>query len=59
MSRLPRRRPAARARHVGFGPGFIDKDEPRWINPVLVFFPAEAATGNVWTILFGGEQGFF
>ncbi len=51
--------PAARARHVGFGPGLIDKNEPRRIDPGLVFLPAEAAPGDVWPVLFGGEQSFF
>ena len=30
-----------------------------WINPGLVFFPAQAAPGDVGAILLGGEQGFF
>ena len=51
--------PAARAGHVGFGAGLVDKNKTRWVNPGLVFFPAEAAPGDVGAVLLGGEQGFF
>jgi hypothetical protein len=57
--RLTAAAPAARAGHVGFGPGFINKDKARWVNPGLVFFPAKAAPGDVGAVLLGGEQGFF
>ena len=57
--RLAPAAPAARAGHVGFGPGLVDKNKARWINPGLVFFPAETAPGNVGPVLLGGEQGFF
>jgi hypothetical protein len=56
---LAAKAPAARAGHVGFGPGFINEDEPRRIDPGLVFLPAEAPPGNVRTILLCGKQGFF
>ena len=57
--RLAAAAPAARAGYVGFGPGFVNKNKTRWINPGLVFFPAEAASGDVGAVLLGGEQGFF
>ena len=50
---------SARAGHVGLGPGLINKNKAGWINPGLVFFPAQAAPGDVGAILLGGEQGFF
>jgi len=53
------RRPAAQARHVGFGPGLVDEDQPRRIKPTLIGLPACAPSGDVGTILFGGEQRFF
>jgi len=51
--------PAARARHVGFGPGLVDEDEASGINQGLVFFPTHAASRDVGTVLLGGVQGFF
>ena len=51
--------PAARPRHVGFGPRLVDEDEARRINPALIFLPARAAARDVWPVLLGGEQGFF
>ena len=57
--RLSAAAPAARAGHVGFGPGLIDKNKAGWINPGLVFFPAQPAPGDVSAMLLVGEQGFF
>ena len=57
--RLAASAPTARTCHVGFGPGLINKNETRWVNPGLIFFPAETAPGDVGAVLFGGEQGFF
>lgn len=51
--------PAAQARHVGLGPGLVDKDQTRWIKPILIGFPPCASAGDVGTILLGGEQRFF
>jgi len=53
------RRPAAQAGHVGFGPGLVDEDQPSRIKPALIGFPACAFSGDVGTILLGGEQRFF
>jgi hypothetical protein len=55
----PARRPAVRARHIGFGPGLVEEDEAFWIEPRLKFSPPRAVTRNVRAILFGGEQRFF
>jgi len=52
-------RPAAQAGHVGLGPGLVDEDQPSRIKPALIGFPACAPSGDVGTILLGGEQCFF
>jgi hypothetical protein len=51
--------PAAQTGHVGFGPGLVDEDQPSRIKPALIGFPACASSGDVGTILLGGEQCFF
>ncbi len=51
--------PAAQPRHIGFGRGLIKKDQPRRIKLALMGFPPRAFSGDVGTVLFGGEQGFF
>ena len=51
--------PAAQRRHVGLGPCLIDEDQAGGINPVLIATPLGAAPGNVGTVLFPGEHGFF
>jgi hypothetical protein len=56
---LAARRAAMRAGHVGFGPGLVDEDQPSRIKPALIGFPARAPSGDVGTILLGGEQCFF
>jgi len=58
-SLFPHGRPAAQAGHVGFGPGLVDEDRPSRIKPALIGFPACASSGDVGTILLGGEQRFF
>ena len=57
--RLATALPTPRPCHIGFGPGFIDEDETRWINPVLIRFPADAAARDAGPVLLDGEQGFF
>ena len=57
--RLATALPTPRPCHIGFGPGFIDEDETRWINPVLIRFPADAAVRDAGPVLLDGEQGFF
>lgn len=55
----PFRAPATQRRHVGFGPGFVNEDEAFGVNPALIFLPLFAPAGDLWTILFGGKNGFF
>lgn len=50
---------AMRARHIGFGPGFVDEDQARWIKLALMTPPAVAFARHVGAILFAGVQGFF
>ena len=57
--RFTARMPTARTRHVCLGPGFVNKDEARWINPALIFFPAVTTADDVWPVLLDGEQRFF
>lgn len=52
-------RPASERRHVGLGPGFIDKDETGGVNPALIFGPLSPPARHVGTILLAGEHGFF
>ena len=52
-------RPAAQVRHIGFGPGLVDEDQPARINPFLVAFPARPAVCNVRPVLLVGQRGFF
>ena len=56
---LPFQAPAPDGGHVGLGPGFVDKDQPRRINPALVFLPPAAASGDVRSFLFAGVVCFF
>lgn len=56
---LATQRPAVRACHVGFGPGFIDEHQPAWVDPVLIALPSLALAGDVRPVLFGGPQAFF
>jgi hypothetical protein len=47
------------ARHIGFGPGFIDEDEPGGIDRRLTRLPTLTPEGDVRSILFGRAQAFF
>ncbi len=51
--------PAPQGGHVGFNPGFVDEDEPAWIEPGLPGSPTQASTRDVGASLFEGEQCFF
>ena len=52
-------RPTAQRRHVGLGPGFIDKDEAPGIKPALILLPLLAPPGDLGPQLFGGQHAFF
>jgi hypothetical protein len=47
------------ARHVGLGPGLIDKDEPYRIKMALITFPTFPPPFDVGPVLFGRVQAFF
>ena len=47
------------SRHVGRGPGFIDKDQPFDVHPWLRFTPGAARGLHVLALLLAGVQGFF
>jgi hypothetical protein len=47
------------ARHVGFGPGLVDEDKSRRIDPRLTRFPPLTPLGDVRPILFGRAKAFF
>jgi hypothetical protein len=49
---LAARRPAAQRCHVGFGPGFINKNQPGRGNRRLEFQPLSPPAGNVRAVLF-------
>jgi hypothetical protein len=51
--------PATQRRHICFGPGLVDKDEPSWINAILIPCPLGAPPSNVGTILLCGQKCFF
>jgi hypothetical protein len=53
------RRPSPQGRHVGLGPGFVDEDETRRINSILIFLPLRPSSRDVGTILLAGQNGFF
>lgn len=56
---LSTRAPAAQGRHVCFGPGLINEDQPFWINAFLILCPLAASSSNVRTILLFGQKCFF
>lgn len=47
------------ARHVGFGPGFVDKNQMPGIKGRLIVPPFSASCRHVGPVLFACEQGFF
>ena len=51
--------PSPQRGHVGFDPGFVDKNQPFRVDPSLPNAPALPAARNVGTGLLKGEQRFF
>ena len=51
--------PAMSGRHVGFGPGFVDEDQPLGRYALLIFSPLLSPVGDIGPILLAGEDGFF
>lgn len=52
-------RPAAERRHVGFGPGLVNKDEAGGINLRPELQPLAASAGNVGALALAGDQRLF
>jgi hypothetical protein len=50
---------AMAARHVGLGPGLVDKDQSGGVEPALMRLPAPPPPGDVRPVLLAGVQGFF
>jgi hypothetical protein len=44
------------ARHVGLGPGIVDEDKPRGIDPALISAPLGAAAPYVGAVLLTRDQ---
>jgi len=51
--------PSPERRHVGLGPGLIEKYQAAGIDPVLILTPLRAPSRDVGTILLAGQRGFF
>lgn len=51
--------PAAQRGHIGLSPCFVNKDETRGINAVLVFLPPISAACNIRPKLFSSKNCFF
>ena len=51
--------PASERRHIGLGPGLIDKDEALGIKPALILLPLLAPPRDLGPELFGGKHAFF
>jgi hypothetical protein len=47
------------SRHVGLGPGLVDEDQARRVEPTLILLPLRAAVGDVRSVLLAGAQAFF
>ena len=53
------RRPTPQRRHVGFGPGFVDEDQPLRLDAVLILCPLRPPPCDVGAIPFASHYGFF
>jgi hypothetical protein len=53
------RRPHSERFHVGLGPGLVDEDQALRVNPVLIFCPLRPLAGDIGTVAFTGDDGFF
>ena len=56
---LATRRPAPQRRHVGFCPGLVDEHQAGGIDPLSILGPLCPPTGDIGTILLGGNQRLF
>jgi hypothetical protein len=51
--------PSVGARHIGLGPGLVDKDEACGVKPTLILLPSGAPASDVGSVLLAGVQTFF
>jgi hypothetical protein len=56
---LSARRPPAKRRHVGLGPGFVDEDQPRGVDAPLIGHPLQAAARYIRPVALAGDQRLF
>ena len=52
-------RPPIKRCHVRLGPSLINKNEFRYVNDLLEFFPFFSLLDDIVTVLFGGAKRFF
>lgn len=52
-------RPAAERRHIRFGPGLVDENQPAGIDQSPIFDPLQSAAGDIWAIPLTGDQRLF
>ena len=56
---LSARRPPAKRRHIGLGPGFVDEDQARRVDAVLIGHPLQTAPRYVRPVALAGDQRLF
>jgi hypothetical protein len=56
---LSARRPPAKRRHVGLGPGFVDEDQARGVDAVLIGHPLQAPPRYIRPVALAGDQRLF
>ena len=59
IRRLAARRPAPQRRHVGLGPGLVDEDQARRIDPILILYPLRPPARDVGTVALASHHAFF
>ena len=52
-------RPATQGCHIGFDPCLVDEDEALRRDAMLMSLPSSPFAGDIWSILFGRQHGFF
>ena len=52
-------RPAAERRHIRFGPGLVDENQPAGIDQSPIFDPLQSAAGDIGAIPLTGDQRLF
>ena len=59
MAALPLIGSSVQTGHIGFGPGFIKKNQPAWRDFCLELAPLLTLMSYVLAFLFAGPQRFF